>query len=148
MVKKKVRQEEQQDGTFPSSTGATTLDDGITIPVVAEELDVHKREVTTAHVLVKKRVKPHQQVVDEPAVIETVEVRQVPVNRPVDQPPQVHQEGDTTIIPVVEERLVITKQLVLVEEVHVIRRREERREPQTVTLRREYVDVERQYSKT
>jgi uncharacterized protein (TIGR02271 family) len=138
----------QPDGTYSLPMDAATLQDKMTIPVVVEELDVHKRKVTTAHVRVVKRVHRREQVVDEPIVSETVEVQRVPINQPVEQLPEVRQEGDTTIIPVLEERLIVTKQLVLVEEVHVIRRRHERHEPQTVTLAREQVDIERVYSKT
>ncbi len=43
----------------------------------------------------------------------------MPVGRVVDEAPAARAEGDTTIIPVVEERLVVVKQLFLVEEIHV-----------------------------
>lgn len=55
----------------------------------------------------------------------------------------VRYEGDTMIIPLYEEVLVVSKQLVLVEEVRIRTQRSERHEPQPVTLRREEVSVER-----
>ena len=72
-----------------------------------------------------------------------VEVTRVSVGRVVDVAPEARAEGDTTIISVVEERLVLVKQLVLVEEVrirHVIER-ETVSEP--VTLRRQRAVVDR-----
>ncbi|MEO5727367.1 MAG: DUF2382 domain-containing protein, partial [Byssovorax sp.] len=52
-------------------------------------------------------------------------------------------EGDTTVIPLFEEQLVLQKRLLLREEVRVTRRRTERRDAQVVTVRREEVIVER-----
>ena len=43
----------------------------------------------------------------------------VPIDREVDAVPSIRTEGDVTIIPVVEERIVVRCQLVLREEVHV-----------------------------
>jgi stress response protein YsnF len=74
---------------------------------------------------------------------ERVEVERVAVNRIVEQAPAVRTEGDVTIIPVLEEVLVVEKRLMLREEVRLVRRREETREQQTVTLRKEEVEVTR-----
>jgi stress response protein YsnF len=46
------------------------------------------------------------------------------------------------IVPVIEEVLVVQKQLRLIEELHIRKSRTERHEPQTVTLRKEEVTVE------
>lgn len=50
-----------------------------------------------------------------------VEVTRVRVDREVDEAPRVRQEGDVTIISLVEEVLVVTKRLFLREEIHVRR---------------------------
>ena len=47
------------------------------------------------------------------------------------------------VIPIIEERVIVTKGLVLVEEVRVKKIRREVREPQSVKLRREEVVVHR-----
>jgi stress response protein YsnF len=52
---------------------------------------------------------------------ETVEVTRVPVNREIDVAPSIRTEGDVTIIPVVEEVVVVEKRLVLKEEIHLRR---------------------------
>ena len=68
----------------------------------------------------------------------------VPIGREVDGPVHIRYEGGATIIPVVEERLILRRQLVLVEEIHVSRDSFIKRVPQAVTVRREEIIVERQ----
>lgn len=115
-----------------------------TVAVVEEVLDVRKRFVETgAAVRLRKLVHEETVTVDEPLVTETVEVERIAIDRPVDAAVAVRQEGDVMIVPVVEERLVVRKELVLVEELRITRRRTVRHEPQEVTLRREEVVAER-----
>ncbi len=113
------------------------------IPVAEEQLRVHKRKVDGATVRVTKEVHEEERVVDEPLFSEEVDVQRVRVDRVVDAPEPIRSEGDTTIIPLYEEVLVVEKRLVLTEELHVTKQRVERREPQRVTLRRESAAVER-----
>ncbi len=72
-----------------------------------------------------------------------VEVTRVPVGRVVETAPLARVEGDTTIVPVLEERFVVVKQLFLAEELHIrhVVEREVVREP--VALRRQHATVER-----
>jgi len=119
-------------------TGAETV-----IPVVAEELVVGKRTVETSKVRIHKTVREHEEVVDEPLLRDEVEVERVPVNQFVERPVDARYEGDTLIVPVFEEVLVVEKRLVLREELHITRRRTEHHEPQQVTLRHEEVNIER-----
>src|SRR3982751_2082323 len=74
---------------------------------------------------------------------ERVNVERKAVNRIVDGPVDVRYEGDTTVIPVLEEVLVVEKRLILREEIHITRSTEEVHKPQRVVLRREDVSVER-----
>lgn len=116
---------------------------GAVVPVVEEHLRVGRREAETGRVRFTKRVLEDEVVIDEPFVREEVEVVRVAVGRQVDAPPPAREEGDTLIIPVLEEVLVVEKRLVLVEELHVRKRRVEERRPQSFTLRKEEVGVER-----
>ena len=113
------------------------------VPVVAEELVVGKREVEAGRVRVTKLVHEEQRVVDQPLTAEDVVVERVAVNRVVEGPVEVRQEGDTMVVPLLEEVLVVEKRLILREEVRITRRRTETHHPQTVTLRKEDVKVER-----
>ena len=126
---------------------ATTMADGKRIEVVEEEAVVNKREVETGRVRVSKTVNQREEIIDVPTITEEVEVVRVPINRPIDAAPQIRTEGDTTIIPVVAEEIVVQKRLVLREEIHLKLRRTQSHNPQSVTLRSEDVKVDRVASK-
>jgi stress response protein YsnF len=79
----------------------------------------------------------------EELVGERVEIQHVTVDRELTDWPDVRTEGDVTIIPVVEERLVVEKRLFLVEEVHVRRLQGVEHIEQPVMLRSQRVVVER-----
>ena len=113
------------------------------IPLVEERVSVDKVKRLGDRV----RVSTHTETVESRLPVELaemeVEVVRVPVGRKIDMAPQVVTEGDLTIIPVVEERIVVTRELYLVEEVHI--RRTERRETTEIPVatRRQTVDVQR-----
>jgi uncharacterized protein (TIGR02271 family) len=115
----------------------------IVIPVVEEIATVQKRAVEAGTVEIRKTVHERTEVIDVPLHSEEVEIERVNVNRIVDEPVQVRHEGDTMIIPLLEEVLVVEKKLVLREEVHVKRVRKEVHESREVTLREERVEVAR-----
>ncbi len=130
--------------------GSETLTDEVSaegertvLPVLEESLRVEKRRVERGRVRIRKVVREHEGVVDEPLLSERVEVERVAVNELVDYAPAVREEGDVTVIPIVEEVLVVEKRLLLKEEVRVTKKQTERREPQRVTLRREEAIIER-----
>jgi len=115
-----------------------------TIPVIEEKVDVGKRVVDRGRgVRVTKHVKEHDLVIDQPLLREEVMVERVPIDRVLggDLPKQ-RYEGDTLIIPVVEEVLVLEKKLRLKEEVRITRRSQAEREAQRVRLKSEEVSVE------
>lgn len=114
------------------------------IPVVHEELVVGKERVETGRVRVVKRVHEAVQTVDVPLIHEEVEVERITLQRPVDAIPPVRHEGDTLVIPVVREELVVEKRLVLMEEIRITRKKTTISQPQEVTLRREELVVDRQ----
>ncbi len=74
---------------------------------------------------------------------EHVVVERVAVGRVVDAVPPVRQEGDVTIMPVVEEELVLVRRLVLKEEVHLRRVRSTTTHSETVAVREQHVAVTR-----
>lgn len=124
----------------------TTVNDAeLVIPVIEERLDVHREPVDTGRTLrLRKQVEEVQSDVRVPVATEVVDVQRVPVGRVVDEPPAVRHEGDVIVVPVVEERLVTRKELVLVEEIRLTRRREmTETEVEPVLLRRERVVAER-----
>lgn len=115
----------------------------VVIPVVEEELEIGKREIEAGRLRLQKRVSEHEQTVDEPLFADEITLERVTINRFIDEPTPARIEGDTTVIPLFEERLVVQKRLVLREEVRITKHRIERRAPQIVALRREEVTVDR-----
>jgi uncharacterized protein (TIGR02271 family) len=125
-------------------TSHRTREDGrIVMPVVAETLDVQKRKVETGGVRIKKIVHEREEVVDQPLMREEVQVKRVPINRVVDAPVPVRHVGNTMIISLLEEVLVVEKRLMLKEELHITKGEIETYKPQRVTLRTEEAVVER-----
>jgi uncharacterized protein (TIGR02271 family) len=120
-----------------------TADGKMIIPVIAEEISVGKRVVESGKVRISKRISEHEELVDVPLFREEVRVERVPMNLFVEAPPPVRQEGDTMIIPVVEEQIVIQKKLLLVEELRVRKEIVEHHEPQAVKVRKEEVEIKR-----
>lgn len=142
--------EKREDGTYylplsPAELRGTAegSDETVVVPLVEERLRVRKRRVVAGRTRIHKIVRQRAETVDEPLLHEEVEVQRVPINRPIDGPLPIRQEGDTLIVPLVEEVLVVQKRLVLREELHITRRRTEVREQHEVTLRSEDVSVDR-----
>lgn len=113
------------------------------LPLVQEELRIEKRRVTTGTVRVRSIVDMVEAVARATLEEETVEVTRVPVGAQIDEVPQMRTEGDTTIIPVVEEVLVVEKRLVLKEELHIRRRVKSEEVGIPVLLRKQRAVVER-----
>jgi uncharacterized protein (TIGR02271 family) len=113
------------------------------IPIVEEEVRVDKREVVTGRVRIRTIVETLEETARASLDGETVEVQRVPIDRVVDVAPQVRNEGDVTVIPVVEEVVVVEKRLVLKEELHVRRHRTTESVEVPVTLRKQRAIVER-----
>jgi uncharacterized protein (TIGR02271 family) len=130
---------------FARAPGDNSIEEGgkMVIPVIVEELEVEKRKVETGRVRVTKTIREREEIVDEPLLREEVDIQRVIIHRLVDGPVPIRSEGDTTIIPVLEEVLVVEKRLMLKEELHIIKRQFEARDPQKVTLRGEEVTIER-----
>jgi uncharacterized protein (TIGR02271 family) len=115
----------------------------LVLPVIVEALDVQTRRVETGRVRLHKTVQTREVLVDEPLLREDVAVERVPVNRVVEGPIPVRYEGDTMIVSVLEEVLVVETRLLLTEEMRITRRRTETHRPVPVTVRRADVTAER-----
>lgn len=115
------------------------------IPVVREELQIGKRTVDTGRgVRVHKTVSEEVIRIDEPLAQQGLEIERVPVNAWVEGPaPVQRQEGDTLVVPVLEEVLVVEKRLRLKEEIRITARATVRHATEQVVLRSEQVSIER-----
>jgi uncharacterized protein (TIGR02271 family) len=113
------------------------------IPVIQEQATVTKRIVETGKVHISKHLREYDEIVDVPHLHEEVKIDRVPIDQVIETAPAVRTEGDVTIIPVVEERYVLEKRLVLVEELHVRKEKRESHHPQTVKVMKEEVEIKR-----
>jgi stress response protein YsnF len=120
--------------------------DPIRVPVIAEQLAIGTRTVDTG-----RGVRVHKTVVEQPVTIDErlardeVEVRHVAVDRIVapDEAPANRYEGDTLIVPILEEVLVVERRVRIKEELHITRIRREEHYQEEVVLKAEQVRVER-----
>jgi uncharacterized protein (TIGR02271 family) len=105
------------------------------IPLLAEEVAVAKKVIETGRVRVARVTHEREQLIDELLAHQTAEIERVRIGQQVDTMPAVREEGDTIVIPIVEEVLVIERRLFLKEEVRVRRVRSTERHQETVTVR-------------
>ena len=136
-----------------SGTTPSDVPDIVAVPAsgAAETavLELHAERVAVAkrvrRTLVKaiRRTEMRDEVVVAELAREQVVVERIPVGRVVDAVPPVRYEGDVTIMPVVEEELVVVRRLVLKEEVHLRRVRSTTTHSQTVPVREQHVAVTR-----
>ncbi|MCS3743622.1 YsnF/AvaK domain-containing protein [Rhizobium sp. BK661] len=111
------------------------------LQVIEEKLSVDKELIIDGSVEVRTRTcKVHEDLLlDLPR--DDVEVERVRIDRFVDDLPEVRTEGDTTIVPVFEERIV--KRLFLVEEIHLRRTTAFQSQRVEADLRKQQATVER-----
>ena len=124
---------------------STGPDSSVTLPIIAESIDVEKIAVDRGGYRITKRVDTRDVLVDEVLRHETVTVERRPADRELadGEEPAVRYEGDTMIVPVVKEIVVTRKRLVLVEEIRITRVAGTHRDPRSVPVREEQVEIER-----
>ncbi len=113
------------------------------IPVIEEEVTIEKRVVESGKVRISKKANEYEKLVDIPLLHEEVSVERIPINQVIAERLPTRYDGDTLIIPVVEEQVFVEKRLVLVEELHVRKQTIETHKPQRVTLLKEEVEITR-----
>jgi len=145
--------ERQESGAYriPFEYGAVSNEDGASntivriIPVLQEELQIGKRVVETGTgVRLHKTVHEREQTVDMPLLQDELVVEHIAVDRLVEngQQPKTRYDGDTLIVPVLEEVLVVEKRVRLKEEIRITLHRHEKHAQQKVKLKSEEISVE------
>lgn len=107
-----------------------------------EAIEIGKRRIEEL-VSVTRATRTKDVLVEEALSREDVLVEHVHIGRFIDALPPVREEGDTTILPVVEEVAVIVKRLFLKEEVRITKTRTTSQHIETVTLREQHAQVTR-----
>ena len=116
------------------------------LPIVEETLHVSKREVVTGRVRVRTVTDLSEERVRQELSGQHVEVERVPVDVLIERdaaPPEPRTEGDVTIVPILEEVLVVEKRLLLKEELRITRHRTTNVTEVAVPLRKQRAEIER-----
>jgi uncharacterized protein (TIGR02271 family) len=113
------------------------------IPVFEETLRVDKTVRDADRVLIKTSVQERTEYAELELCSGEATIERFAVNRVVDAPPAIRQEGDTIIIPVLEEIMVVEKRLLLKEEIHIRRQDVVQHVREPIRLRSEEVSLER-----
>lgn len=122
--------------------GLRTGEQHISIPLVEEQLDVEKRVVELGYVQVQKKV---EEFLDERSVNlrhQQVEVDRVPIDRIIPELIEPYMDGDVYVVPIIEEEVIVTRQLRLREELRIRRTVGEHPELIRTPFRRERVVVQ------
>ncbi len=133
----------QQRSELTISAEPTPDTDRQVLALHGEALAISRRRVDTSVVRAIRTTRTREQLVDEELHHERVEVEHVPVGRVVESVPPVREEGDTTILSVVVEEVVVQRRLVLKEEVRIRRVKTTERHRETVILREQEATVTR-----
>lgn len=113
------------------------------IPVLEERLNIGVKQVETGVVQVHKKIISQEVSQDIAVSHDEVEIERIPVNQYVEAAPAIRYEGDTTIISVVKEVLVVEKRLIVIEELHLTKKQIISTTTVKETLRKEEVEINR-----
>jgi len=130
----------------PRSPDAVRTGDETIVPVVAERAEVSVQERATGQVRVAIRTGTVERTLEETLETTTADIVRVPIDRELafdEIMPVTRVEDGVTIVPVVEERLVVEKRLVLVEEIRIERSIAVEDVSVPVSLRQQHVDIDR-----
>lgn len=113
------------------------------LPLLEERLRVARQRRVTACVRVAVTTEVDSKVTEALRHSRTAVVERVPLNQVVDSMPEPRREGDMLVVPVVEERLVLTRQLVVTEELRIRLHHQAEIVPITIPLLRQRADIQR-----
>lgn len=107
------------------------------ISIVKEEVAFGKKEVERGRHIFRKEVSEREVPAEVELRSDKFDIQRVPKNEEVDFIPEIRQEGDVTIIPVVKEVPVVVKKLMLVEEIIITKTTEAHTETVNAFVREE-----------
>ena len=117
----------------------------IIIPIVKEEIHIDKEIIESGKVRIIKTISEEKSSVEVPIKHTEVHVEHKPKNEYVDANHQaIRYEGDTMIVSVLKEVVVVQKKTLLVEELHITNTQKQEIYKEDVILKSEHISVERQ----
>lgn len=117
--------------------------DNVTLPLYEEQAELKKLRVSKGKHRITRRTYTHEEILEGSLAHEQVDIEHVAINEIVDENalPQMRQEGDVLIIPVIEEQVEIVHRKVLKEEIHIIKHVTTEPVQRKVTLRHQDITV-------
>lgn len=131
---------DEADKPDPPAAAATV------VALAEDEISIGKRQVVTGRVRLRTVTDVAEELVREDLQGVRAEIERVPIDRVLDageSPPVPRTEGDVTIVPVVEEVLVVEKRLRVKEEVRLVLRPTSDSIEVPVTVRKQRAVIER-----
>lgn len=127
-----------------ASTERTAGRDSFRVRRYAEDLQAQKQQVQAGEVGIRKDVVEREQTLDVPVTHEEVEIRRVATDRPATGDEHAFADGDTIRVPVVAERVQVSKDARVVEELEISKRAVTENQRVSETVREEQIEIDRQ----
>ena len=142
-MEEKTRPSAPPDNPVPGSSGAAQsgAEESGVLRLFAEDAAISRQVVETGRVRVAKVTRTRDHLIDELLAHTRFEVNRVPIGRLIDTVPPIKEDGDLTIVPIVEETVVVERRLMLKEELHIRRVETTERYQETVKLRFQRAEV-------
>lgn len=127
-----------------AGSGAVLRADGeqLRVPILEERLSAETRPVSLGELRIHKRVEETAESVAQAVTRDQLDVEHVSINRPLEAPATQRIDGDWLVLPVMEEVLVVRKQLMLKEEVRIRVRQVTEDQEVRETVRHERLELE------
>ena len=111
------------------------------IPVVHEKVSIKKRVIDRDRIRITKHVKQEEQSIAVPLDHDEIDIQTKHINQYVEDIPEaVRYQGDTMILSVLKEEVVV--RTLLEKEIHITKKKVQTQDKHTVTLRKEEVIIE------
>ncbi|MCT9846039.1 YsnF/AvaK domain-containing protein [Leclercia adecarboxylata ATCC 23216 = NBRC 102595] len=114
-----------------------------TVTLAEERLELGTKKVVDRRVLITRATRVDEKNITAELTQENADIKRFAKNEVLEAQniPQIRQEGDVTIIPIIEERVEIIKHYVLTEEIHIIKKRSTERHQEIITLRSQEIII-------
>jgi uncharacterized protein (TIGR02271 family) len=141
-VKKEKIMQPQKTSSAPETLIASAGGSEVRVPIMEERLIPGTRPLDLGELRIHKLVDAVEETVRQHVTLDAVDVERIAINRPLDTPAERRTEGEWLVIPVMEEVLVVSRQLMLKEEVRIRTRQVTEEREVRETTRHERVEFE------
>ena len=114
-----------------------------TVSLAEERVELGTKKVVDRRVRITRSTRSDEKLIEAELTHEDALIKRISKNEAVSPGniPQVRQEGEVTIIPIIEERVEIVKYYVLTEEIHVIKKIRKETHQENIILRSQEINI-------